>query len=557
MANPTRRTRSAKRGSPRNGDRENFFGPVIAQSATDLSLTLTHLAEAGSPDSLLEVALQGVTLSAHLVRVELNGEAVGEVNYNGQGQGRGRFRLLHSLLVEGENRVRLTGLNGVGDISLVDYVRISYEHALAADEEMIKLEVGGNQTVRVGGFSHDRIRVVDVTEADTPLELTGKVEREKSGYSVRFASPEEGERKLMAFTAERSPESLTANRPSELRKANADFIIITRREFADALRPLVSLRQRQGLSVAVVDIEDIYDEFGFGQKSPFAMRDFLSVAKSSWKRKPQYVLFAADASYDPKNYLGQGDSDLVPTRLIDTLFMETASDDWFSDFNNDGIADIATGRLPARTAHEAALIVDKIIRYETGAPAEELLLAADANDGYNFERAISELRPLVPQSLRVTQINRGGTDGETARANLREGLERGQKIVNYSGHGSVDQWGGNLLTAEDARQLRNVRLPVFLMMTCLNGYFHDAAIDSLGELLLKAEQGGAAAVWASSGMNEPAGQEAMNRELYRSLFTRGQVIRLGEAILQAKAAVADTDIRRTWILLGDPAMKLK
>ena len=32
---------------------------------------------------------------------------------------------------------------------------------------------------------------------------------------------------------------------------------------------------------------------------------------------------------------------------------------------------------------------------------------------------------------------------------------------------------------------------------------------------------------------------------------------LGEATARAKAAVTDADIRRTWVLLGDPTMRLK
>ena len=44
------------------------------------------------------------------------------------------------------------------------------------------------------------------------------------------------------------------------------------------------------------------------------------------------MLLAGDASYDPKNYTGQGYNDLVPTKLLDTALLETASDDWLADF---------------------------------------------------------------------------------------------------------------------------------------------------------------------------------------------------------------------------------
>ncbi|MEK6325171.1 MAG: C25 family cysteine peptidase [Acidobacteriota bacterium] len=90
--------------------------------------------------------------------------------------------------------------------------------------------------------------------------------------------------------------------------------MITTRELAASLMPLVALREKRGLRVALIDIEDIYDEFSFGQKSPYAVKDFLAYANSNWKKKPRFVLLAGDASLDPKNYLGFGDLDLVPTR---------------------------------------------------------------------------------------------------------------------------------------------------------------------------------------------------------------------------------------------------
>ena len=101
--------------------------------------------------------------------------------------------------------------------------------------------------------------------------------------------------------------------------------------------------------MAMVDIEDIYDEFSYGQKTPQALKDFLYYAPTTWKKAPRFALLAADASYDPKNYLGFGNSDFVPTKLIDTQLMETFSDSWLADFDGDGVEDMALGRLPYAT----------------------------------------------------------------------------------------------------------------------------------------------------------------------------------------------------------------
>ncbi|HKQ08696.1 MAG TPA: C25 family cysteine peptidase [Blastocatellia bacterium] len=237
--------------------------------------------------------------------------------------------------------------------------------------------------------------------------------------------------------------------------------------------------------------------------------------------------------------------------------MEAASDDWLADFDGDGVAELAVGRLPVRSPEEAAMIVAKLIGYDKAAAAESMLLVADSNDGADFEGASQQLRGLIPANLRVEQLNRGRLDAATAKARLLEAIQRGQKYINYAGHGSVNLWRGNLLTSEEARELTNKgRLPVFVMMTCLNGYFNDPVLDSLGEALLKAE-GGGVAVWASSGMTLPDGQATMNQQIVRLLFQSQSPQRLGDATRAAKLAVSDSDIRRTWILLGDPTMQFK
>ncbi len=551
-----RRDRTIYFSALRNGERENFFGAVIAGNPVDQSITISHPTTSGSHSAVLEVTLQGVTFTRHRVNIELNGSSVGVLDFDDQSRDVGRFDLPQSLVLEGENNVRLTPLGGSSDVTLVDSIRVSYHHSLTADNNALRLTLPGYQLVTIDGFTSDSIRAIDVTDPQDPREIVGTIGKTKDGYSIRLASPAGGERALLV-TADLRRASLSLNLPSNLRTRNADFVIITRRKLAASVGPLVALRQSQGFSVAVVDLEDIYDEFSFGQKTPLAIRDFLTYGKSHWKKKPRFVLFAGDASFDPRNYLGFGDTDLVPTKLIDTDFLETASDDWFSDFDNDGIADIATGRLPARTSEELSAMVSKIVRYEQSGPADEALLVADANDGFDFEQSSAQLRSLIPPSLKITQLNRGGLDPAMARRSLFEALNGNQSIVNYVGHASVGQWRGNLLTDADALSLSNENLPMFVMMTCLNGYFHDPAQDSLGEGLIKARRGGAVAVWASSGMTLPTDQALLNQELYRVLFSPDRAPTIGEAVMRAKSGSSSADIRRTWILLGDPAMKLR
>ena len=117
------------------------------------------------------------------------------------------------------------------------------------------------------------------------------------------------------------------------------------------------------------------------------------------------------------------------------------------------------------------------------------------------------------------------------------------------------KFDGGLLSSDDAPFLTNgSRLSLFVIMDCLNGLFHDPRTESLAAALLKSPGGGAVGVWASSGVTDPNGQADMNQALVPSLF---QGLTLGESTVKAKQNVADPDVRRTWILFGDPTTRIR
>jgi hypothetical protein len=261
-----------------------------------------------------------------------------------------------------------------------------------------------------------------------------------------------------------------------------------------------------------------------------------------------------DASYDPRNYL-YGYADLVPTELVDTAYMETASDGWFADFDGDGIGDIAVGRLPVKSAAEAATVVSKLVTYDGGPRFGRVLLLADANDEDNdFEGLSARAKASLPSSVYVTEVLRGQVGDAAARSQLASQLLHGQTLVNYVGHGTVDAWHGDVMTVAQAAALQNYYFPFVVTMTCLNGFFHDPHEQSLAEALLEAK-GGAVAVWASSGLTESADQAPIDEALLPLLFSGTTT--LGDATRAATAATPNLDVRRTWMLFGDPSAHLR
>jgi hypothetical protein len=353
------------------------------------------------------------------------------------------------------------------------------------------------------------------------------------------------------------PAWIRAETPSALWAAQgADLVIIGPGAFLPAVEPLVALRQAEGLSVLTSDIEDVMDEFGAGEWGPGALQAFLRHASSEWKHPPGYVLLFGDSTVDPRDYLGFGVPDLVPTKLIETTYFETASDVALADTNGDGLADLAIGRLPVSSLAEAQAVVAKLVRYERQSAGGTVVLISDANDEENdFEEATRTVFWAMPRTLTYKMFHRGFLGNEKTQALLYEELQRGPMLLSYVGHGSVQQWAGQVLSVEGVRWLSSNRLTVVLAMTCLDGYFLDPSLDSLGEALLEAN-GGAAAVWTSTGLTESEPQVVMDLALVRQLFQTSPSPRLGDAIRAATAATSDTDVRATWVLLGDPTMRM-
>jgi hypothetical protein len=551
--------------SPRllNGDGDNIFGALIFTDPTEQTLAVKNFDHEAATPVQLEVALQGLTAQGHDVHVMLNGADLGSMTFGASAHSIATFAVNRALLREGDNTVSLSSGNGDSDISFVDYVRLTYAHQYTADNNALRFSVPGGGVVRVDGFTTANIRVVDITDPSSPLELATSGSPSGVGYSVKVQALGSNIRTLMAFADDMAahPASITANKPSNWNASanGADLVIITHKDFRQAIEPLAALRRDQGLSVAVVDVEDVYDEFSYGAHTPAAIKAFLMNAAGTWARKPGYLLLVGDSSWDPRNFMDQGANDFVPTKLLDTNYMETASDDWLVDFTGLGRADMALGRLPGRTAAEVSLMVSKILAYEQerelNAPLRGAVMVAD-NGFENQSAATSELLPagVARQSLNRAAI---GND-DLMRGQLLEALNQGPMIVNFYGHGSIGVWtGAGVLDSDLADTLSNTnRSSIYLMMTCLNGYAHDAYVDSLGESVLKAPNGGAVAVWASSGFTPTDPQFAMDSQFYRLLFG-GQSLRLGEAARQAKLATSDLDVRRTWILLGDPTMRVR
>ncbi len=548
-----------------NGDGENFFGTFIANSTVGINFNITGV-NFNSSTASIDVTLQGGTTVPHQTRVILNDVVLGEMSGNGYDLMTKNFVVQTSILLEGANVLKLQTLDSASDISFFSSMKVNFARKYVADQNRLSFYTPNYKASYAENFSSPNVRVFDLTNADAPLLITGlNVESSNGTYRVYLPS----NRGRVMYAVEDSglsqPFSLKPNNPSTLSTAanNGELIIISYKDWMTEAENWANYRRAQGMNVKVVDVDDIYDEFNYGVLSADSIRSFLNYAKNNWTTKPNYVLMIGDATFDPKNYVGGINYNFVPTRMVDTIYTETCSDDTLADFNNDGLAEIPIGRLPVRDGATVTMLLNKVTVFEqnlgTGSNQginRGALFASDLPDGYDFEGLSSRIAAQLPAGVPRTAVNRGLTNAQTL---LTEQLNSGKFVVNYSGHGNVGVWAANsFFNTTMTGQLTNggEKLSIFTMLTCLNGYFIQQT-DSLSEGLLKNPNGGAVTVWASTGLTTPDIQEVMATRFYNQLGA-GNITRLGPLINDAKTTINfGRDVRLSWVLLGDPTLKIK
>lgn len=538
-----------------NGDAENWFGEVVMSgSPTAQNITVFNPDAAGQ--ARLSVKLQGLTFVNHVVSIRFNDLDLGTVNYELQANQQFDFDVPMSAVRTGANQITLQAVGGSSDISAVDSISLTYLRQYKAENNRLRFTVPSGQSVRLSQITANDADIYEIRNGRVASQLDA--EPAKDGGDLYFTINSANYNREFIVVGENQAEpvvSVVADETSNWRNTanRADFVIIASKSLQAPAERLATFRSGQGLLTKVVLVEDLYDEFNFGVQSPEALKRFFQAA-ALWQTKPQFALLFGDSTYDSRGYLATVNRNLVPTKLIDTFTMETASDAWLADLNNDGVEDIGLGRIPVITQTDADRVVDKLIRYDQAGSTntKSNLFVSDTG----FETGINNLRAQLPNSVSATTIHRASLTDANMRSQLLQRLNDSATVVTYSGHGTPTFWtNGSVLRADDAPVLANQKLPFYLLMTCLNGYTHGENGDSLAEALLKSNNG-AVAVWTSTAVTFYEGQVPVSENVTNQLF-RQNPSRLGTILRAGKLSTPDMDIRRTWLLVGDPTITIR
>jgi len=565
-----------------------FFNELLlAPCSTDFVIPLSNIADV-EKGATIKVALQGISHGFsgpdHHTHIYLNGHLVDDTTWDGDTEYIRQLNVPQSYFVEGDNiiKIALPGDTGAeSDLVLVDWLEVFYWRQFKAKGNALKFnnQGRGRYSYKISGFTENDIEIFDITNPKMVKRFARFSIKEESGiYSVSFSDylvkKENRDYLVLSSSGINSPLSMVKDEPSNLRspKNQADYIIITHEDFYDGILPLAKHRAKQDLSVKVVKVQDIYDEFNYGIFSPEAIKTFLKYAYSEWKEPaPTYVLLVGDGTYDYQDNEGLGCKNFVPTYMVHSLdFGETGCDNWFVclDGEDDILPDMFIGRLPVYTSGQLDAIVSKIINYETaptGDWTKKITLVADNLEDV-FVTTSEGLTGYPPPEYQTKKIYlEKYASPVDCKTDIIEAINQGTVLLNYVGHSSVIRWAHeSILKISDISSLTNSdKLTFIVAMTCANGYFvYPSGFNCMAEELLYSPSGGAVAILAPTGVSYPDIQELLDKYLFESIFVEDNLC-IGVATTQARLSVFENsgesgeNVIQTFPLFGDPALELK
>ena len=364
-------------------------------------------------------------------------------------------------------------------------------------------------------------------------------------------------------------------------------LIITNATLMDqAVRLADFHKEKNGLDIGVVKVQEIYDEYGSGKQDISAIRNFI---RSCWLKSPNFenVLLFGDCSYD---FFEMGTSMFIPayqsrnslnpvtSHSSDDFygFLEEGEGEWIESKEGDHTLDIGIGRIPVNDIEQAKGVVDKIIRYSTsertlGNWKNKVTYLVDDADNNNHVRDAERLVPLlessyvVPEKLYLDafpqQNNTSQGTSPVVHDLLMRNFEDGTFLINFMGHGREDQWmHENIFNNSMINDLTNrFKLPLIITATCEYGRYDDPDFFSGSEQLLLNPNRGAIALLTTTRPVTASANFMLNEAFHNIVFTNtgNDRPRLGDIIRSTKNGSLLGVSNRNFALLGDPFLQLQ
>jgi hypothetical protein len=319
------------------------------------------------------------------------------------------------------------------------------------------------------------------------------------------------------------------------------------------------------MPVKLADPTDIYFRYGTGSPDATALRVYIANAEALLGITS--VLLVGADTYDYHGHIdcasvgcpaNPSDVSVIPSMYLDdSYFGQIPSDELLVDSH--GVPTLGIGRIPALTSKEVKAAISNELWLITHPGGHQAAVMATGLGEPDFATTTAALAQELPPGFAVTAADETVQGHRQARKLLLAGIRAGDRVVDFVGHGNLDQWSQNpLLSVTDVGSLRpKDRGQAYFGWGCQTAYDVDPTDRALNARLQ--QSGGAAITIGSTGLDLAPPQSELAEAFFHELFADPTVESVGEAWQKAEASAfaadpATEDPIRSYEIFGDPAM---
>ncbi len=493
----------------------------------------------------------------------------------------------------------------------LNYIAINYTRQLKLNTSgylTFSLRTTGAKLSNAG----ETTRVWDVTEPRSIIRLNTQAD----GTSASWTNDYTGVRQYVAWNENASLPSPTFEENVINQNlhglSTANMVIFTYPEWKSQAERIATLhRDNDSLSVQVVNITDVYNEFGSGCADVGAIRRFLKMMYDRGNASGdvlKYALIMGRTTYDNR-HLTSGVQALkhktipcwIGGSITSCLYDNDSycSDDPIAMLEDNsgqskGIDNIsiALGRMPVRSLSEAKSDVDKLESYikssTKGNWKNHILALADNGDlttfynsdkttystGVHFKQTEDFCANILSDPKQTFIIDKiyldaykmTGNNMPEARSRMYRLLDEGIVWWNFVGHANTTSWTADgQFTYDDLNNLYLRQYPMLYAATC-DFLRYDSNTTSGGEIIFHNRYGGVIAAISATRPVYITENGFLTNAISKQLATRnadGRLGTIGEIYQNAKNNILNSVGQHTsntnrlqYVLMGDPALRL-
>jgi hypothetical protein len=438
---------------------EGWSSGVLANNKRDFIFTgLTNAYTAG-PLSTLGVQYMGRNSLERTVALEAGATATGtfsaikSTTFTGYTTSTVQENLPWSAFANNQTVIRTT-FQGRGSVS---YIQLRYPRLWnmgATPERTFRLESSNNMRyIEIADVPNDVV-LYDVSDAHNAV----KIAYQREGSTIKAMIPASGTKEqVLHLTGVQA--AITKSKLLTFRKlpsSGADYLIVSNQLLMqpgggydnpiEAYSAYRASAEGGGFNTLTVEMQELYDQFSFGEITPLAIRKF--VLYSSQDNLPQYLFLIGKSLNFTSRYFRNANWTDINRDLVPTFGNPGGDIPFVAHLNGSGYGPaFPVGRLSVRTPEEVAAYLKKVIEDENSSPNDLWLKRLLHLGGGNSVSQALQLKSYLRVWENIAEGPFLGADVTTLsktedlvvqEIDVSKDVNRGTRLMTFFGHSGTD-----------------------------------------------------------------------------------------------------------------------